>query len=221
MGHKTMNTFERLSKNKGTVSSALGKSLARGVLRDGRDDILLECIDLVTYQASEAGSRNIRAGAAKVVEVVAEARPELVAPHLGRLLPALSVQEPQTRWAIIRVMGFCAHLSRSMAQKAIVFADKYLGAKEGLVIASSADLFLGDFGALSRRDAAAVFPILERSMQSLVTNEQDWLLESLLKVFPNLDKAAQIKALKFARRWQDASRQSTRQRARKILKLAQ
>jgi hypothetical protein len=216
-----MNTFERLSKNKGTVSSALGKSLAREVLNAGRHDILLECIDLVTYESSAAGSRHIRAGAAKVIEVVAEEKPELVAPHLGRLLPALSVQEPQTRWAIIRVMGFCAHLNRPVAQKAIAFAEKYLSSKEGLVIASSADLFLGDFGSLSRKDAAAIFPILERSMKNVVTNEQDWLLESLLKVFPNLGKAAQDQAIKFAKRWQSASRKSTQQRAHKILRLAQ
>lgn len=216
-----MNIFDRLSKNKGTVSSALGKSLARQVLQDGRDDILLECIDLVSYEASEPGSRHIRAGAAKVVEVVAEAKPELVAPRLGQLLPALSVQEPQTRWAIIRVMGFCAHLNRPVAQKAIAFAEKYLSAKEGLVIASSADLFLGDFGSLSKKDAAAVFPILERSMKDIVTNEQDWLLESVLKVFPNLGTSEQDKALKFAKRWQTATRKSTQQRARKILKLTQ
>ena len=215
-----MNTLERLSKNKGTVSSALGKSLARQVLLQCRGDILLECIDLVTYEASTSGCRNIRAGAAKVVEVVAEARPELVAPHLARLLPALSVREPQTRWAIIRVMGFCAHRNRSVAQRAIPFAEKYLNAKEGLVIASSADLFLGDFGSLSKKDAAAVFPILERSLKNGVTNEQDWLLESLLKVFPNLGKSEQDRAMRFAKRWESASRKSTQQRARKILRLA-
>jgi len=216
-----MNLFEQLSKNKGTVSSALGKSLARKVLQDGQDDILLECIDLVSYEASAPGSRHIRSGAAKVVEIVAEEQPEAVAPHLGKLLPALSVQEPQTRWMIIRVMGFCAHLNRSMAQRAIVFAEKYLGAKEGLVIASSADLFLGDFGSLSKKDAAAVFPILERSMKNVVTNEQDWLLESLLKLFLNLGKAEQDRALKFVKRWQYSSRKSTQQRARRILKLEQ
>ena len=215
-----MSIFQQLARNKGTVSSALGKSLAQKVLKDGREDILLECIDLVTHEASAPASRHIRAGAAKVVEVVAEARPQLVAPHLGKLLPALSLQEPQTRWAVIRVMGFCAHLNRSVAQKAVVFAEKFLGDKEGLVIASSADLFLGDFGSLSKKDAAAVFPILERSMKNVVINEQDWLLEALLKVFPNLSKDDQDKALKFAKRWQDSPRKSTQQRAGRILRLA-
>jgi hypothetical protein len=213
-----MSIFEQLSGNKGTVSSALGKTLAETVIKEGRTDILFECIELASFDASEAASRHIRAGAAKVVEIVAEKRPELVAPHLEKLLPALSVSEPQTRWAIIRVMGFCAHLNRSIAQKAIVHAEKYLDAKEGLCIASSADLFLGDFGALSKQDAQIVFPILELSMETVITNEQDWLLEAFFKVFPNLDKTGQETVLKFAQRWQYSSRKSTQQRAMKILR---
>lgn len=43
--------------------------------------------------------------------------------------------------------GVCAHLNKAAAQKAIVYAEKYIDSKEGLILASSADLFLGDFGA--------------------------------------------------------------------------
>jgi hypothetical protein len=214
-----MSTFEQLSKNKGTVSSALGKTLAQKVLEEGQTDILFECIDLASYQATIPTSKQVRAGAAKVVEIVAEKQPELVAPHLQKLLPALSVPEPQTRWMIIRVMGFCAHLNKSVAQEAIAYAEQYIDAKEGLVIASSADLFLGDFGALSKEAAQRVFPILERSMETVIPNEQDWLLEALFSVFANLGRAEQEKMLKFAERWQNSSRKSTQQRVRKILRL--
>jgi len=211
--------FEQLTKNKGTVSSKLGKTLAQKVLKESQTNILFECIDLASYEAAIPASKHIRAGAAKVVEIVAEKQPELVAPHLEKLLPALSVPEPQTRWMIIRVMGFCAHLNKSVAQVAIAYAEQYIDAKEGLVIASSADLFLGDFGALSKEDARRVFPILEQSMETVITNEQDWLLEALLRVFMNLGRAEQEKVLKFAEHWQYSSRKSTQQRARKILRL--
>jgi hypothetical protein len=214
-----MNIFEQLSKNKGTVSSALGKTLAQKVLQEHRIDILSECIDLTSYEASTPNSRHIRSGAAKVVEIVAEKQSELVAPHLGKLFAALSVSEPQTRWMIIRVMGFCAHLNKPMAQKAIVYAEKYIDAKEGLCIASSADLFLGDLGAVSKKDAQKVFPLLEVSMENPITNEQDWLLEACYKVFPNLEKPEREVVLKFAERWQYSPRKSTQQRARKILRL--
>jgi len=214
-----MNTLEQLSNNRGTVSSALGKSLAQQVLQESRLDILSDCIDLVLYEASTPASRHIRSGAAKVVQIVAEQRPEWVAPHLGKLLPALSVPEPQTRWAIIRLMGFCARLNKPVAQAAIPYAEKYLDAKEGLCIASSADLFLGDFGANSPEDAQKVFPVLEFSMESPLENEPDWLLEAACKLFQNLDQAGQAKVCKFAERWQYSSRKSTQQRARRILGL--
>lgn len=214
-----MGIFKQLSKNKGTVSTALGKTLAQKVLHEGRVDILLECIDLAAYQASAPDSRHIRSGAAKVVEIVAEKQPELVAPHLEKLFPALSVQEPQTRWMVIRIMGFCAHLNKSTAQKAIAYAEKYINNKEGLIIASSADLFLGDLGAVSKKDTQKVFPLLERSMGNPVPNEQDWLLEALLKIFQNLGQAEKDKAFQFAEPWQYSTRKSTQQRARKLLKL--
>lgn len=214
-----MSVFERLSKNKGTVSSELGKTLAQEVLQEGQTNILSECIDLVSYEASVPTSKDIRAGAAKVVEIVAEKQPELVASHLEKLFPALSVPELQTRWMIIRVMGFCAHLNKPAAQKAIAYAEKYIDAKEGLILASSADLFLGDFGALSEKDAQTVFPILEQSMETVIANEEDWLLEALFKVFPNMEKDDRDKVVKFAEQWQYSSRKSTQQRARKLLRL--
>lgn len=61
--------LDLLSTNKGTVSSALGKTLAQQVLQEGRSDIPLECIDLSSYEAASPGSKHIRAGAAKVVEI--------------------------------------------------------------------------------------------------------------------------------------------------------
>jgi hypothetical protein len=213
-----MNIFEQLSNNKGTVSSALGKAFAQKVLK-GQFDILSECIELSSFEEDTPAQKHIRSGAAKVVELVAEKQPELVAPHLEKLLPALSVKEPQTRWMTIRTMGFCAHLNKSIASKAIKYAEAYLqDKKEGLVLASSADLFLGDFGALSQKDAQKVFPILSLSTENLIANEQDWILEALLKMLPNLGKDEQSEAFKFAEHWQYSTRKSTQQRTRKILR---
>ena len=212
-----MSLLDQLSRNKGTVSSALGKAFAKRVL-DGQTSVLMECIGLASYESSAPAQKHIRSGAAKVVEIVAENRPDLVAPYLEELLPALSVKEPQTRWMIIRTMGFCARLNKPMAQKAIAYAEQYIHAREGLCIVSSADMFLGDLGALSKQDASSVFPILEQAMQNPITNEQDWLLEAFYKVFPNLEKADQETVVRFADRWQCSTRKSTQQRARRILR---
>jgi hypothetical protein len=214
-----MSVFEQLSSNKGTISSALGKALAQEVLQDDRQEVLSECIALSTYKMSEPKSKQIRAGAAKVVQVVAETRPELVAPHLEDLLPGLSAPEPQTRWMIIRTMGSCAHLNEPAAHKAVPHAKRYLEDKEGLVLASSADLFLGDLGALSKENAKLTFPLLKRSMETVMKNEQDWLLEALFKVYEPLDPTAREAVLNFAEGWKSSDRKSTQKRARRILAL--
>ena len=60
-----------LKENKGTVSSALGKELARQVL-DGDRELLREAVALVTYELPVKASKSVRAGAAKIVEKVAE-----------------------------------------------------------------------------------------------------------------------------------------------------
>jgi hypothetical protein len=214
-----MSVFEQLSSNKGTISSALGKALAQEVLQGDRLELLSECIALSTYEVMDPRSKQIRAGAAKVVEIVAEERPELVAPRLDELLPGLSAPEPQTRWMLIRTMGFCAHLNEPVAHKALAHAESYIDNKEGLVIASSADLFLGDLGALSKKNAKLAYPILKHSMETVMKNEQDWLLEALTKVYPNLRQEAQDAVLRFAEQWQSADRKKTQQRARRLLAL--
>jgi hypothetical protein len=116
-------------------------------------------------------------------------------------------------------MGYCAHLNKAVAQKAIIYAEKYIQAKEGLCIASSADLFLGDFGAISEDDARQIFPLLEMSMEKVLFNEEDWLLEAFMKLFTKLKKDEQEEVIKFAQRWQYASKKTTQQRAKKIMNM--
>jgi hypothetical protein len=216
-----MKIFELLKQNKGTVSSALGKELAQKVL-DGDKDILLEAIELSVYNPNNKGDKRIRAGAAKIVEIVAEKQPEWVAPYLEKLLPGLSVAEPQTRWMTIRTMGFCAKLNEQVASQALLFAEKYVATKnEGLIVPSSADLFLGDYGAISENHAAKVFPILEKSMSNVIKNEHDWLLEACYKIFKNVGANEQEIILSFARLNLESERKSTQKRANKILKLSE
>lgn len=214
-----MGILNLLEKNKGTVSSALGKELAVKVL-DGEVDILHEAIELSSIKEKDFNMKSVRSGAAKIVEIVAEKRPELVAPYLEKLLLALSVDEPQTRWMIIRTMGFCAHLNKSIAKKALPYAEKYIKKKEGLCIASSADLFLGDFGTLSQEDAQVAFSLLELSMDNMVLNEQDWLLEAFIKIYPQLEKSQKDKIYSFAESYENSSRKTTQARVKKIFKMS-
>ncbi|MFC2137510.1 HEAT repeat domain-containing protein [Bacteroidota bacterium] len=215
-----MAIFSKLENNKGTISSAIGKQLAQEVL-EGNLEILQEAVLLSSYKKKDKKAKSIRAGAAKIIEVVAEIKPELVSPYLEDLLPALTVDEPQTKWMTIRTMGFYAHLNKKVAEKAIPYADEYITKNDGLCLTSSSDLFLGDFGALSKENAKKVFPILEKSMKDVIQNEQDWIIESCIKIFKNLDKKEQDKIIQFVKLWEEFPRKSTKVRVKKLLKLSE
>lgn len=215
-----MSVLGELSETKGKNPENLARGLAQQALYQNRTDILLECANLTSYYASSASFRHIRSGAARVVEIVAEKKPELVAPILERLFPALSVQELQTRCTIMRILGMCARAGRGTAQKAIGFAEKFIDAKEGLTLSCSTDLFLGSLGSISKMDAGRVFPLLEQSMENPLEDEHDCILEALLMTFPNLEEAERNKVLKIAERWQNSSQKSVQFKAEKILRLS-
>ena len=212
-----MSIFELLKNGKGTISSALGKELAKRVL-DGEHVVLEEALKLCIYDLPTPSSKSIRAGAAKTVEIVAEKAPDLVAPHLESLLEALSAPEPQTRWMILRTCGLCAALAPEIAARAIAYAEAEIERKEGLIIASSADLYLGDLGAVSQDYAAIVFPLLKKSADSAIKNESDWLLEAFTAISANMDDAQKDFAVNFAHRNIESSRKATVARAKKLLK---
>jgi len=213
-----MSIFESLLENKGTVSSALGKKLAEEVL-GGDAGILDEAIRLCAFELVDHNMRRLRAGAAKIVELVAEKEPELVAPRLGELFPALKAAEPQTRWMIIRTFGYCARANEAWAKKDLPFAQAYVESKDGLCLRAAADRFLGDYGALSPKNAAAVLPILQTSIKSLVMNEEDWILEAFTQIAALVDSESKAKILLFAKRCERAPKKNTQARAKKLLKL--
>jgi hypothetical protein len=213
-----MSIFESLMDNKGTISTTLGKKLAKEAL-GGDWGIADEAIRLCAFELSDASMRHLRSGAGKIVEIVAEARPELVAPRLEELFPALAAAEPQTRWMIIRTFGFCAGLNEAWAKKAIPFAKAYVESKEGLCLRAAADRFLGDYGALSEKNAAAVMPILQASIRNLARNEEDWILEAFIEIAELVDAESKAKIIGFAKRFRQGPKKSTQARAKKLLKL--
>ena len=97
-----MTLLEQLQENKGTVYSALGKELAKAVL-NGNRQLLQEAVELIHYE-----TKNVRSGAAKIVEKVAESKPEWVAEYMPDLLGAMNYPEPQTRWMVLHIGGLCA-----------------------------------------------------------------------------------------------------------------
>jgi len=212
-----MEIFELLKANKGTVSSALGKDLASKVLK-GDLSILQEAIKYVVFDLDNVNSKGIRAGAAKIIEKVAEKKPDLIAKNLEKLKPALNVAEPQTRWMLMQVFGFCAKLNPSESISALDFAKKYLTENAGVCLSGAVHLYLGRIGATSDDIANEVILILDDSLKKATENEIDWILEGFLSIIDNLDSDSIEIVKKNAEICLDSRKKSTQDRAKKILK---
>jgi len=141
-----MSILSKLQNNKGTVSSSLGKSLGQQVLKGDRD-ILSEAINIISFD-----DKNVRSGAAKIIETVAEKKPEYVSPYLSRLLPSLEVQEPQTRWVILHVLGLCAKLEPHISLKAFPKAEQFLKESSGMCFWDRSITYLGYIGSISENE---------------------------------------------------------------------
>ncbi len=212
-----MSIFEQLQKNKGTTSSALGKSLAIQVI-NGDEEILSEAIQLVKYDLKNEKTKNIRAGAAKIIEKVAEKKPELISPFLIDLLPALDAVEPQTRWMIIMTCGYCAGLNPKIAKKGISYAKCFIREKQGVCLSGAAEIFLGFIGSVSTELADEVFPILLDAYDDPLPNEMDWILEAFLKIIDKVSINNKKIILECAKEQNEAFKPSTKKRAEKIIK---
>lgn len=214
---KNMEILDLLKSNKGTVSSALGKELADKVLK-GDLSILQEAFKYVVYDLNNVNSKGIRAGAAKIIEKVAEKKPELIAKDLDKLKPALNAPEPQTRWMLMQVFGFCAKLNPKSSISVLDFAKKYLTENAGVCLTGAVHLYLGRIGATSNNTANEVISILDDSLKTATENEVDWILEGFLNIIDNLDYDSIEIVKRNAEIYLESRKKSTQDRAKKILK---
>lgn len=212
-----MEIFELLKANKGTVSSALGKELGAKVL-NGDLTILEQAMKYVVFDLNDDKSKGIRAGAAKIIEVVAEKKPELIAKDLNKLKPALNAPEPQTRWMLMYVFGFCAKLNPNDSISVMDYAKKYLTENAGVCLSGAVHQYLGRIGATSEKVANTVLPILDDSMRTCSESEIDWILEGFLSITSTLKSDSLLIVKKNAEICLDSKRKSTQDRAKKILK---
>ena len=186
-----MSILKQLQNNKGTVSSALGKALAEEVIK-GNKQILKEAVELISYD-----DKNVRAGAAKTIEKVAEKKPELVADYLKNLAVAFEMPEPQTRWMIIHAYGLCANLNFEIAKTAFEKAKLYLKNDDSSCLWDRAIVYLGYIGATSSKQSQRVFPVLKKAFDD-VPSQTKTILESFEKMLSILDDKQKDQVLKIA-----------------------
>jgi hypothetical protein len=169
---------------------------------------------------ASARAKNVRAGAAGIVEHVAFAKPQLLAGRLAELAPALHMPEPQTRWVIIRTFGVCAHLDPTAAD-AFEVACGYLDEGAGVCLSAAATRYLGDVGSLSPSAAESAFSALDRFLDKAGSNEVDWALESLAKIAPLRGAVTRERMALRAADYLESSKPAQRKRAAKLLNATQ
>ena len=205
-----MTLLSDLQKNKNTVSTAFGKKMAQEIL-NGKIDLVPAAINLVNHP-----DVNVRAGAAKIVELVAEKKPHLISDNLETLFPALSVEESITKWVIIYVFGLCAQLQPAYAKKAFPYAEDFL-TDDSLCLQDRAITYLGYIGALSQKEAARVFPILEKTLSS-IPKRITRIFEGFERMIPVMDTKQKNRMKKIAATYQQNTSPSIAAYAKRILK---
>jgi hypothetical protein len=206
-----MSILPQLEKNKGTISSALGKALAKDVLAR-ETAILEEAVNLLAHE-----NKQVRAGAAKIVEQVALGDPSLVVEFLPRLLPALDAPEPQTRWMAIHTLGLCAALDASTALKALPKAEAFVEAESGACLWGATIVYLGYVGATSAENAQAAFPILEQALRR-VSKQTRQVLQSFSRLLDYADEETRTAIGRHAETYVQSENNGIRTMARKIEK---
>ena len=180
-----MTLLDQLIQNKGTVSSALSKQLANDILK-GQIGILSEAIKLIHHD-----SKNVRSEASKIVEKVAEEKPNMLVRNIESFIEVLNYPEPQTRWMMIHTIGLCANLN---PEKAIDIFDevvKYLNTKVGTVLRDRAITYLGYIGTISEQYCKKSYPYLIQAMTSC-PDRITRIFESIYRMTENLTNEMKI-----------------------------
>jgi|GEM_PF-665813 len=172
--------LNQLKENKGMVSSALGKKLAKEFL-SGKTEILDEALELIHFD-----DKNVRSGAAKIIETIAEEKPELISKFLSGLIQCLKYPEAQTRWMILHIAGLCAQYQPEISRKIFQEAVKYLHKKHGTVLNDRAILYFGYMGSVSKEDCDHCFPYLIDCF-SIHPNRITRIFESLERLSHHMD----------------------------------
>ncbi len=204
-----MSILPQLIKNKGTISSALGKQLARDYL-DGQRDILPEAVSLLSCQ-----TKNVRAGAAKIIEQIARESPESVSPFLEDCFSALEQPERQTRWMIIHTFGLCAHLVPETAAKAFRFAEGYMAQDSGACLWGATIKYLGFFGGITAANAQRAFPLLAKALMDLPKQARQ-ILYALNNLIPAADPTLLTSIENAAQPFLGSNSKSTAAEARRL-----
>jgi len=189
-----MTVLTQFQEEHGPISPALGKTLAQQVIA-GDHAMLHEAVMLLAHEDKE-----IRGGAAMIIQQVAMVYPQRVAPYLARMLPALESPELQTRWMLIHSFGLCAAHDRVAALRALPIAQQFIRSRSGVALWNATIVYLGNVGAISAGSARQVLPLLEQALRELPDLTKA-ALESCLRLLDVADDETAARISRYCERY--------------------
>lgn len=206
-----MSVLRQLEQENGTTMTTLGKFLAQEVVA-GNTYILQEAVDLLLYK-----KKDVRVGAARIIQQVAIAYPQRVAPYLPHILPALDLPELQIRWMMIHTLGLCAAYETRTALKALPKAQKFIQAQSGATLWNATIVYLGSVGETSSESAKRVLPILEQALDE-IPHLTKAILESYLRLLDVADQTTLLHLSQDVARFMHSKQPGVRAVVDKIMK---
>lgn len=143
-----------------TVQDLTPEEAARLASVEASKDALTALVDDLS-----SSSRRTRQLSARVVNLLAQREPDLLAPYIAQLIDALYRPEAQTRWEILDALSILAPEHAKDCGSAYEGAEAALFDEISAPLRLSAFKFLTVWGATERRRSEKVWPIVDEAIQ--------------------------------------------------------
>jgi len=111
------------------------------------------------------GSRRERQSAASTLALVAKGNPEILVPHIDKLIDALNRPEAQTRWECLETLAVLVDYDARTCGKAVPEAETSLFDEESGPVRLAAMRFLCKLGATTENRSEKVWPLIDEGIQ--------------------------------------------------------
>lgn len=111
------------------------------------------------------GSRRERQSAASTLALVAKGNPEILVPHVDKLIDALNRPEAQTRWECLETLAVLVDYDARTCGKAVPEAETSLFDEESGPVRLAAMRFLCKLGATTENRSEKVWPLIDEGIQ--------------------------------------------------------
>lgn len=154
---------------------------------------------------------------AEVMTMVAEKRPEIVAPYAEALVPLMEHKQARVRWESVHALALVAHLAPQVIAPLLPRFRQNLHEDESVIVRETSAVAVGNYAQVGPDAAQAAYPILIETLDVFGGRHAHYALNGLLNVAqaaPDLRDAI----LDIAQAYVDHPRGMIKKAARKLVK---